>query len=411
MVLDDVVMADVQEVSRALMRSPLIRSQGRHGHLVTLALDHEPMLRSWFEHYLGWKLIVTHEAVRLAKVPGPSNATVEDAPSKRCSVLYCLLLVCLEDAGSQTVISELSEQVALLTASMDDVETFDAGSTPEKRELLNAIRLLVTHGALVSVKDEASTREEENEYLRGQGDAIYDVDQRAAALLVSAPTAPTRAMHPRALIHRPYPDTIEGAESRLRHALMRRLVDEPVVYFSDLPEEQVKYFRAHRTTLVRQLREFLDVQVEVRAEGVAIVDDEMTDLQFPSDSTERFVALRVAAALASLPEAGPGKAVEQHEVNAIADGVAADLRERNVKVITGRNAVRTSALAVLRKLNLVAETSEGNVRLLPALGRYRAVRPPESAASQVELLDLDLPLSEPPLPDLPVLDLDNGETR
>ncbi|MEU3645195.1 TIGR02678 family protein [Lentzea sp. NPDC034063] len=390
MIFEEARRAEVSEAARALLRFPVLKAGRRHGRVVDLVHEHYEVLREWFDHYLGWHVVLDRDVVRLAKVPQPPNGYESDAPEARCCVLYCLLLASLEDIGEQTVITDLSHRVVTLSASAD-VRTFDPASPTEKQHLVNAIRLLVEHGALITVQDDATTRAQEKDYVHGNGNAIYDVDRRTAALLPCSPTPPSRAGIPRELTRQLHPETAEGASRRRRHTLMRRLVDEPVVYFADLSEDETEYFRAQRPMFVRQVTEVLDARLEVRAEGIALVDDELSDIKFPADPAEPYAALLFASALAGLPGAGSGAIVGDDGLNAAAEMVAEELRARGVKSIAGRADVLSKSTRLLTKLRLVEEAGPGQLRLLPALGRYRNVLPPEAPQPDPLPFDLALP--------------------
>lgn len=393
MISEESLKADRREAIRTLLRYPLLRRGRKHGRVVDLVHDQYDDLREWFDHYLGWHLVLDRDVVRLAKVPPPANGHESDAPEARCCVLYCLLLACLEESDEQTVISELSERV--LTMSMScGVEPFDPASTSDKQHLVNAIRLLVDHGALSTVDDDATTRAHEREFVRGNGNAIYDVNKRIAALLPSSPVPPSRAGSPDQLNRQLTPDTAEGASRRRRHALMRRLVDDPVVYFAALPEDEVDYFRTQRAMFARQVHDALDAQLEVRSEGFALVDDELTDVQFPADPAEPYAALLFASALTRVPDCGPGSVVAASVLHVTASEIAEELRARAVKSIAGTADVLDRSTKLLAKLRLVEDAGGGSLRMLPALGRYRNVLPPEPPQPEPLLfevgpLDLD----------------------
>ncbi|UJW32712.1 TIGR02678 family protein [Saccharothrix sp. AJ9571] len=383
MILEETTREELRQATRFLVLNPLLHPGGRHAKMATLVHSHAKPLKAWFDEYLGWPLVIERDVIRLVKVPEPQTVTHrDDAPNARCCALFCLVLATLEDAGTQTVITELADEVTTIIAATEGIPAYDSTEYSERKAFIQAIRLLTTHGALVPVQDSASTHEDENRYVESEGNALYDVDHRTAALLLACPTPPARAAIYQHITRQSYPDTVEGANRRRRHAVMRRLVDHPVMYFDELTDDQIDYFRNQRALFVRQLREMLDTRLEVRAEGAAIIDDELTDLAFPKDTKDQFAALLFAHALADEPNATePGNQVADEVLHRIADQVAPQLAARAIRASSPRE-VRQAALTVLTKLRLVEPLDEGGARTLPALGRYRNVREPITAQQE-----------------------------
>ncbi|WP_263253629.1 TIGR02678 family protein [Saccharopolyspora rosea] len=373
----DMDLDELRSAARTLVCRPLLRAGGPEAKIAALVRRpaYRAELQRWFERNLGWRLVVDRDVVRLHKIPADSPAHSRDAPSQRCCVLYCLLLASLEECGEQTVLTELAEHVTLLAASRPGIPAYDATQLRDRRELVKAIRLLVEHGALVPTRDAAATQEDESAYVTGSGNAIYDIDHRAAALLLACPVPPTRAGTPAGLTDEPVPDTQDGHNRHRRHVLMRRLVDDPVLYLDDLPEDQQAYFYSQRHSLLRELERMLDVRVEVRAEGAAVIDDVLTDIRFPQDRTAQFAALLLAGALAEEPGV---RSRENFVVGSdrlaeishwLADKVGNYVRTIQQHPVTPKT-VLDAAREMLVELHLVELLPDG-VRVLAALGRYR----------------------------------------
>jgi uncharacterized protein (TIGR02678 family) len=290
-------------------------------------------------------------------------------------VLYCVALAAIEDCGEQVVISELADRVTGLAASRTDIPGYDSTQRAERRDLVAAVRLLVEHGALIPTRDQSSTERDERGYLSGDGNAIYDVDHRAAAVLLAAPVPPTRADTPSGLTRPPASNSEDGENRRRRHAIMRRLVDDPVLYITDLSEDELAYYRSQRPALIRELKNMLDVRVEVRAEGAAVLDDELTDRPFPKERTAQFAALLLAQrfAAASTSDDAEKATISAERVTEMCVEVA-DLVSRQVKTIGQRpvstEAVSSVALKMLIELRMV-ELIGNDVRPLPVIARYR----------------------------------------
>ena len=82
--------------------------------------------------------------------------------------------------------------------------------------------------------------------------------------------------------------------------LTRRLLDDPVVYYDELTEDERAYLVAQRHNITGRISEATGLLPELRAEGIAMVDpdDELTDVRMPEQRTDGHVTLLVAEYLA-----------------------------------------------------------------------------------------------------------------
>ena len=106
----------------------------------------------------------------------------------------------------------------------------------------------------------------------------------------------------RALLHGGvYPVSEEGVTLKRTHRVSRRLVEDPVLYLSELSEaERVAYGKA-RAARDHFLAAWLGLEAECRREGTALIDgafEPLTDVRFPAARPwTRQVALLLAEAL------------------------------------------------------------------------------------------------------------------
>lgn len=363
-------------IIRALLNKPLIHRRGSGIRIVDLARVHQVELRSWFDHHLGWQLRIDRDHLRLFKVPEPPAHHDTETPTARQCALYCLILAVLEDCAGQTVTSELAEKITALTTTHASLRRFDATTRRERADLVAMIRLLTDQGVLTFERDSNLTRDDEKNYIAGSGNALYNVDHRAAAQLLASPTPPALAAGPRDLISSPHVDNAQTLDKTLHHALMRRLVDYPVVYYSDLPGDQRDYLRTHSEELLHAVRVGLDTRVETRAEGVAVIDEELTDLNFPKSSTASFAALLLAGVLARDVESSAthNTFLPDGSVRELGAEVATALLQVVQKI--NNNPIDTArtleaALPILSRLGLITPAT-GGIRVRPAIARYRA---------------------------------------
>ncbi|GAA4847212.1 hypothetical protein GCM10023221_27430 [Luteimicrobium xylanilyticum] len=304
---------------RALLVRPVLQAQ-IDGELFRLARRHADALRAWLDRETGWRLTVDSQTVRLqaSGVPQgptatavaerhPARARKGDPPfTRRRYVLLCLVLATLEGADPQVALGRLADDVVLAARQpgLESVE-FTLTGREERADLVAAIRLLVGYGVLVRVAGD------EESYVSSGGDALYDVDRRVLSTMLATAHSPARvagALGPGAAIgaveaalHAPPPAYTEGEENRqLRHAVSRRLLLDPVVYYDELDEAERTYLTHQRVGLTARLADATGLVPELRAEGVALVDpdDQLTDVRMPESGTDGHVTLLLAEHLA-----------------------------------------------------------------------------------------------------------------
>ncbi|MEB8343407.1 TIGR02678 family protein [Streptomyces endophyticus] len=364
-------------VVRALLQQPLLLRRGRHTHTLDLARRHQAELRAWFDHHLGWRLHIERDRLRLFKTPASTDPQGHLAPTARQCALYCLILAVLGECGKQTVLSELAEKITALTGAHGRLRRFDATHHRERVDLVAMVRLLTEQGVLATVGGESTTtRSQEKEYISGTGDALYDVDHRTAALLLASPVPPAQADGPQALADALEPARADTLDEGLRHALTRRLVDDPAVHWDDLPAQQRDFARARADALITAVRLGLDTRVEVRTEGAAVIDDELSDIEFPKASAASFATLALADLLCTrIDSSHPRRPYVSHTQ---LHDLAAQLSEQLGQLIPNINGQPISAtrvldacLPLLLQLGLVAH-APGGIQCRPVLARFRA---------------------------------------
>ncbi|MFC6357077.1 DUF2398 family protein [Luethyella okanaganae] len=108
------------------------------------------------------------------------------------------------------------------------------------------------------------------------------------------------------------PPTDDLRNLRLRQSLTRRLLDDPVLYFAELSDEENAYLRGQRSAICRRITDLTGLVAEIREEGLAMVDfdDDLSDVRMPEKGTEGHVTLLVAEHLARSGEVA-------HEVDSL----------------------------------------------------------------------------------------------
>jgi len=375
---------ELTRAARALLRRPLLRATDESFPLIR---RHAAELRQWFDRNTGWRLHVDGEVARLVKQAastGDATHPARDVSSKqsfgrRRYVLTCLALAALERAELQITLGRLAEQVVLGAA---DPELTNAGlaftlaGRDERADLVAVVRLLLDLGVLRRVAGD------EDAFVKDTGDALYDVERRVLASLLAAPRGPSTITETSfearlaALVYQIPPTTTDLRNQQIRHQLTRRLLDEPVLYYDELDDEERGYLTGQRAAITARITELTGLVAEVRAEGIAMVDpfDDLTDVRMPESGTEGHVTLLLAEHLARhLDRALPLDELHEYvrqQARQHRSYWRRDAAEPGAEVELTRR-----ALSRLTALRLVTRTDERQVRALPALARYALAEP------------------------------------
>lgn len=381
--------AERRRAVRLLLRHPLITPESPDPDGFALVRKHADRLISFFATQLGYRLFVEPDLARLHKASPFGFGSVRPLLTRsgqpfdpRRYSLLCLALAVLERVESQVSLSQLANGVQLLTASDDGLTVFDPDRYPERRGFVHAVQAIADLGA-ISLRDG-----DEESFARGGGDALYDVSPRQIAQLLVASARPSIASDAAALTADAYPDTDEGRARRARHSLMRRLVEEPVVYLDELTEQELRYLRAQRHTMIPNLEEWCGFEVEVRAGGFVCIDpdEHVTDLRFPTHGTVAHAALLLSEEFTQRARTHPGNGV-------VARPEAANIVERltsehathwraDVTEKGGPDRLAGEAIEYLSAFSLI-RTNPSGVTARPALARFR-VMPSEERGQEAD---------------------------
>lgn len=372
---------------RSLLQDPLLTPDGTTSSAFTLVRRHREWLADWFAHYADWSLVVTAEAARLRKQPAHagdgSRGAVEpekQEPFNRARyVLFCLALATLERGGRQITLGRLAEHAAMALAADPAFAAsgflWSLDQVSGRRDFVNVLRLLVALRVLRRVQGH-----EEGLLHDRASDALYNVSRPVLALLLAARRSPSLIAavdfdaRLEALLETPRPDTPEARNRALRTGFVRRLLDDPVLYYDELDDEQRPYLDRQRGFLLPDLAAATGLHAEVRAEGLALVDldGDCTDSGLPEEGTEGHLTLLLATWLADklrAGEAGPvsTEALRQQTARFIRRHQhhwRKEVRERGAEVwLTEMVVERLAGLA------LFARGADGG-RPRPALGRF-----------------------------------------
>ncbi|TMR09351.1 TIGR02678 family protein, partial [Nonomuraea turkmeniaca] len=289
---------------------------------------------------------------------------------------YTLLCLCAAEllTSPVTTIGMLAQRVVQAAAVEPDVPAFDPVKGEERAAFVDALKLLEHYGA-VTAMDGAT-----DSYLSDEdAKVLYRVDTTRVIRLLAAPVPPSRVADGdlAALTAETRYGADEPTETQrnlwARHSIIRRLLDEPVVYRDELSPAQSAY--ADSLTgrqIIRRAAEEAGFVLEERAEGFLLVDCDATatDARFPDDSSHAKVAALLLLDL--LVSAGPVTAARL-------DAEAAELLRRFPQWAKayqsdgGGPRLAADALEVLTLFGLARRTGD-QVAALPAAARYRVDR-------------------------------------
>jgi uncharacterized protein (TIGR02678 family) len=395
---NQLVIAEREDLARGirlLLANPLISERASPEGFDLVRRRREP-IRQWFEYYCGWSLIVEPRLgyARLVKVraaadpsrPARRPRAGRLAFDRRRYVLLCLVAAELLSVPV-TTIGLLADRVGHASGTDPVVATFDSASRAERMAFVDVLRLLESYGVIAVVDGSTESFVES-----ATAKVLYQIDPTLLLRLIAAPVGPSQLAVPPDEVplrfdelldlvtrERRYGRTTDdggdtvptSAVQRnlwLRHAIFRRLADDPVLYLADLTDEERAYLASPTgRQLLRRAADQGGFVLEDRAEGVLFIDTEglATDTRFPDDAS----TAKVAALLLLDRMGGAAVTTEQLRISASALLARFPRWAKGYRVDDGPAQLVRDALAVLTGFGLV-RVAGGLVRPLPAAMRY-----------------------------------------
>jgi uncharacterized protein (TIGR02678 family) len=299
---------------RALLAKPLLIAD-TDGEVLVLIRRHLTELREWLSRETGWRLVADSETARLFKTATtasdashPARGHNKEPFGRRRYVTLCLALSALARADAQTTLGSLADDVLTGAAEPELAAagfTLTLDSRADRSDLVAVIRLLLGWGVLIRVAGD------EDAYLSAGTDVLYDVRRPVLGVLLSGTRGPSTIRAgtlPERLAELATEPLVESDDLRnqaLRRRLTRRLLEDPVVYYDELDDDERAYLLSQRHAITRRVEEATGLIPEMRAEGIAMVDpdDELTDVRMPEQRTDGHLTLLVAEYLARREQA------------------------------------------------------------------------------------------------------------
>ncbi len=289
--LSEIDAANVVRCARVLLRRPLLRVGGADGDLLPLVYRHRAALGDLFAQTLGYRLVVQRQFARLYKAtPGTDLPRAEAGLTPTGYAYLALTVAALTGAGRQVLLSRL---VADVRAAAAEARIEAGDDVSNRRALTAALRHLLALGVITETEGSLTG-------LFGDvpAEALITIDTDLLGQLLVGPLAEAESVDDLlALAARPGPRGVE-------HSVRRRLVEDPVTLYADLPADQADWLRRRARRESAVLERCFGLVTESRAEGIAVTDPEdyLTDLVFPGASTVARVALLALPELLADPQ-------------------------------------------------------------------------------------------------------------
>ena len=350
---------DLRTAARRLVTRPLLTAED-DPEVFQLVRRHEQALDRWFTQRFGYRLQVTTDTARLFK----TTAVVDRRPLRATTAQqrpitmreYTMLALALAAVAAGPSVISLRDLLAEVRSAATDAGVAVTDEPADRRALVTALRWMVGHGMVTEMHDRVDRYAGD-----ADADAVLQIRPDRVALLPLPSLA--RADTPDELEDRPERSTAT------RQWMRARLLEEPVLYRSDLSEAEWGELRRRLGEESDIFEEMFGAHLEARAEGVAVIDpgDGMTDSRFPTGGTVGHATLLLLDRLTEADHVSmsPGAFVE--EVRAL----ASERRPYWSQLADDPDGLAGEILDLLEAHRL-AEVDAGTVRLLPAAWRYRA---------------------------------------
>jgi uncharacterized protein (TIGR02678 family) len=375
-----------QRALRTLLMQPILPAAGHTADAYRLVWRHAAYLRDWLTRMAGWTLVLQGDLARLRKTPealddctrGAVEPSSQQALTRRRYGLLCVVLAVLESEERQTTLGQIAERTQLLAGADRRLQAmgfdFDLKDQDSRRDLVCVIRFLASLQALS--RDDG----DDQQFIHRTGDALYRIHRPVLASLLCVrrppsilPPMPWEDRLP-AVHQTDLPDSDEAQNRELRHRVVRRLLDQPVLYFDELTEHEMAYLANQRSYLLGEIIDATGLVPEIRKEGIALLDPigDCSDMVLPEAGTRGHATLLVAQWLAERQRSGLALAATWTEVDGYMEHLAREHAghwRRGVDQPAVRQALGRDVIFQLEALGLV-EASSAGVRPRAAIARY-----------------------------------------
>ncbi len=380
-------MFELRECARHLVQHPLVCKE-HDPDLFRLLRRHETELDRWFTQRLGYRLHVDADTARLFKTGAvPAHRRLRARTGRAFVPLeYTLLALVLGATAAGPAVISLRDLVQQVRSAAGEAEIAVDDSAATRRALVAVIQWMIEQGLAAEIH---------------AGVDAYAGDAAADAVLRFRPDRIVLLSLPALVGAESAEELLARAERRnaTRQWMRCRLVEEPVLYRSDLSEAEWSELRRRLGEEARVFEEMFGMTLEARAEGVAAIDAAGTfsGQRFPATGTVGHAALLLIEALRGRAET----TIEWVElIDRVEELVTVHRRgwSKDLVAAPERLARQVVELLVELRLALRVELPDADVgvadqpgqarvgfRLLPAAGRFLATLPEEDAESDEQV--------------------------
>ncbi|MHC0429470.1 TIGR02678 family protein [Streptomyces sp. O3] len=369
---DVALAAERRTAARLLLAHPLIASDGPHADLFPLIRRHADWLGKRFQQVLGYRLLVDSSYARLFKAglgTGSGHRLERSTGTPFTPHTYACLALALSvlvTAPEQMLLSHLVADIRAAAADAG-IELEETGRAAGKRTLVAALRRLVDWGVLIETEGQVAALAQE-----AGGEALITIDRELARVAVAGPLS--QAQNGADLVRRAADPGFGGPRTYVR----RMLVETPVVHLDELTDAERDWLRTRQRREAQAFSELLGLEMEIRAEGVALVDpeEELTDLHLPGTGTVAQAALLLAERLVErLRPQEPGHPATGGTLIigvAVPDGLVDEVLAELIAEYGQRSNWQRGYLAELSSLREAVLDLLVRMRLMARAGRLRA---------------------------------------
>lgn len=285
---------ELRAAARQLAQHPLVVSE-QDPDAFRLIRRHAQQLDRWFTQRFGCRLQISADSARLFKSAVVAKRrplrTVGDSSRPFSQREYTMLALALAAVAAGPSVTSLRELIdAIRTAAIDAGVSLSDGSG-DRRALVTALKWMIGVGLA----------EELHERVDG-----YVVDAEADAVLSVRPDRVALVPLPALALCETPQQVLDRSDQRqsTRSWMRSMLLEEPVLYRSDLSEVEWAELRRRLSDEADIFDEMFGLRLEARAEGVAVIDPDggLSDRRFPAGGTVPQAALLLLDRLVAMEQ-------------------------------------------------------------------------------------------------------------
>lgn len=221
-------------------------------------------LRPFFMEKLGYQIVVNPYLIKVEKLPARPEPWmgITDFKDKREYVFFCLVLMFLEDASEQFILSQLTEYIQAQFREED----IDWTEYLYRRQLIRVLKYCVKMGIL-TINDGS-----EDEFASdGQGEVLYENTGVARYFMRTFTQDIMHYTDPKQFGKEEWIGVDEDRGIVRRQRVYRALLMTPGLYKDKSLEEDFAYIRNQRNFLGGDLANYLDCELQVYRNSVFLI--------------------------------------------------------------------------------------------------------------------------------------------